>query len=114
MQADIVKKLISRVIAYDIKSSILLLAGIPTKATGPLPTILINVSTPLLGQSPALRPLPQDDGYSRPNTTSKGSRERQALSLERGEFAIVVGWLESDQSKLSAQVRNSPSVFFFD
>ena len=99
-----------RVIAYDIKSSVLLLAAIGTEATGSLATILVNVSIPLLGQTPALRKLPQDDGYSRPptgsDTNKKGeSRERGPLSLERGEFVTVVGWLESDQSKLSAQVR---------
>jgi len=98
-----------RVIAYDVKSSVLLLAAIGTEATGPLATILINVSIPLLGQTPALRHLPQDDGYSRPSarevTNTKGeSRERGPLSLERGEFVTVVGWLESDQAKLSSQV----------
>jgi len=91
------------VIAYDVKSSILLLAAIATQATGPLATILVNTSTPLLGQTPALNPLPQDDVYSRPPSISR-SRERQALSLERGEFVTVVGWLENDQSKLSRQV----------
>ena len=90
-------------IAYDVKSSILLIAAIATEATGPLATILVNTSTPLLGQTPALKPLPQDDEYSRPATMSR-SRERQPLSLERGEFVTVVGWLESDQSKLSRQV----------
>jgi hypothetical protein len=91
------------VIAYDVKSSILLIAAIATEATGPLATILVNTSTPLLGQTPALKPLPQDDGYSRPPSMSR-NRERQPLSLERGEFVTVVGWLESDQSKLSRQV----------
>jgi hypothetical protein len=94
----------TRVIAYDVKSSILLLAAIATQATGPLATILINTSTPLLGQTPALKSLPQDDGYSRPPTMSNGNRERQPLSLERGEFVTVVGWLESNQSRLSSQV----------
>jgi hypothetical protein len=94
----------TRVIAYDVKSSILLLAAIATQATGPLATILINTSTPLLGLTPALKPPPQDDGYSRPPTMSNGNRERQPLSLDRGEFVTVVGWLESNQSKLSSQV----------
>ena len=91
-------------IAYDVKSSILLLAAIATEPTGPLAIVLVNISTPLLGQTPALKLPLQDDGYYRPPTSSKGSTERQSLNLERGEFVTVVGWLESDQSKLSSQV----------
>lgn len=96
--------LIARIVAYDVKSSMLLLAAIATEATGPLAIVLVNCSTPLLGQTPAIKPQQQDDGYHRPPYSSKTSRERQPLSLERGEFVTVVGWLECDQSKLSSQV----------
>ena len=91
-------------IAYDVKSSMLLLAAIAMEATDPLSIILVNIATPLLGQTPAIKSLQQDDGYYRPTTSSKGNRERGPLKLERGEFVTVVGWLESDQTKLSSQV----------
>jgi hypothetical protein len=96
-----------------VKSSLLLLASTATQATGPLSTLLVNTSIPLLGQSPALNSLPQQDGsYSRdqqplPRAEVKHIQqriERRPLSLERGGFITVVGWLESDQSRLSNQV----------
>jgi hypothetical protein len=87
------------VIAYDVKSSLLLLAAVPTQATGPLATLLVDVSIPLLGQTPALDPLPEQQG----TTSSAGPRSR-TLSLARGEYVTVVGWLEGDQSNLASKV----------
>jgi hypothetical protein len=98
------------VVGYDIKSSLLLLSAAPTQATGPLATLLVDLTVPLLGQTPALKDLrPQDSTYSRapqpiPQQTRRDGRERESLSLERGTFVTVVGWLESDQSNISSQV----------
>lgn len=91
----------SRIIAYEVKSSLILLAAIPTQATGPLATILVNASTPLLGQTPALNPLPEQDAA--PSPLSHRHRSDGVLSLARGECITVVGWLESDQTDLASK-----------
>jgi hypothetical protein len=92
-------ELIHRVIAYDVKSSLLLLAAMPTQAIGPLATLLVDVSIPLLGQTPALDPLPEQQVTA----STAGSRSR-TLTLARGEYVTVVGWLEGDQSNLASKV----------
>lgn len=93
-------ELMYRVIAYDVRSSLILLAAIPTQATGPLATLLVDASTPLLGQTPALDPLPGQDT----NTLSSTKSRNGVLSLARGKYVTVVGWLESDQADLASKV----------
>jgi hypothetical protein len=94
-------ELMDRVIAYDVRSSLILLAAIPTQATGPLATLLVDASTPLLGQTPALDPLPGQDTNA---SSSAKPRNSGVLSLARGEYVTVVGWLESDQADLASKV----------
>jgi hypothetical protein len=92
----------TRVIAYHVKSSLLLLAAIPTQAIGPLATILVDASTPLLGQTPALTPLPEQDAA--PSTSGHKHRSNGVLSIARGEYVTVVGWLEGDRAGLASKV----------
>ena len=101
--------------AYEPKAGIVLLSAVPDRATGPFSTLLVDVTTPLLGMTPAMRDpaAPEDVVYSRDSYSSlaqsKSSSERRdnLLSLKRGEFVTVVGWLEGDGTKLVERVRSS-------
>jgi hypothetical protein len=144
-----------RILAFDPVTSLLLLSALPspsspvrpssdptsTGSTSTLsaqprttPTLLINVSTPLLGQSPALSDLSRLDsgvfsrtaqGFKAPHATdgdevvttvghnstgrdadglSDAERYREALKIARGEIVMVVGWLEGDGRKIARKV----------
>jgi len=113
-----------RILAFDPKTSLLLLSAPPTSPTGALPTMLVDLSIPLLGQSPSAKDVSHLEGgvYSRPspptvrpvNATGFAEDEsegrwRERLRLDRGEFVCVVGWLEGDARRLARKVNPGPT-----
>jgi len=108
----------SRILAFDPRNSLLLLSAPSSSASpNPISTLLINLATALLGGSPAASDLSSvSDGVylrdSRPPPTirnnSGGQRtglvNRERLRLERGEWIVVVGWLEGEGRRLLHQV----------
>lgn len=100
-----------RILAYEPKAGILLLSAIPERAIGPLGTLLVDVSTPLLGRTPAMPEITPAEHlvYSREPTVSNstGTRKDEPLKLERGEFVTIVGWLEGDGTKLASRVSST-------
>ena len=103
-----------RILAFNPSTSLLLLTAPSTSsAPTPIPTLLINITTPLLGQSPASTDLSNinHDVYSRvpkssvtSNSFKNGLVNRERLRLDRGEWVMVVGWLETDARKIVRKV----------
>ncbi|WWD19516.1 hypothetical protein CI109_103977 [Kwoniella shandongensis] len=115
-------RLVGQVLAFHPPTSLLLLTGPPSNPSSPSvpsPTLLVNISTPLLGQSPSISDISsaQDSLYSRqpqlpsiPSTISaSGLVNREKVTLNRGEWVSVVGWLEGDGSKMVRKVKTSNS-----
>ena len=101
-----------RILAYEPRAGILLLSATPDRALGALSTLLVNITIPLMGMTPALRDPTTVEGitYSRDSYSSiqsskvSSGRRENLLKLDRGEFVTVVGWLEGDGTKLVARV----------
>lgn len=107
--------LMCRILAYDPNTSFLLITGHPSTSSR-YPTLIINTSVPLLGQSPSAKDISQVEGagvysYSRltsglasatatPVTTGRvrGSFfvNREKVRMGKGEWVCVVGWLEGE------------------
>lgn len=104
---------IGQILGFNPASSVLLLCA-PTTSSSPtpIPTLLVNLTTPLLGQSPAATDLSdvsngvywhlpkpmnaiiqRDEGWV-------GPVNREILRLDRGQWVVVVGWLEVDGRRI--------------
>jgi hypothetical protein len=99
----------------------LLLAAHPHRAGLLTPTLLVDVTVPFLGQSPAVKSVyPADNASSHlanmpPMTTRAGhpgraakGTAREMLKLFEGEWVHVVGWLEGDASRYNREARRLP------
>ncbi|WRT70359.1 uncharacterized protein IL334_007357 [Kwoniella shivajii] len=115
-------RFVGQILAFHSPTSLLLLTSYPNSQTpnSPSPTILVDISTPLLGQSPSVKDISavQDSMYSRnpqpPSPVMMTGKEgnyvnREMLSLSRGEWVSLVGWLEGDGSKMVRKVKTSSS-----
>ncbi|WWC71873.1 uncharacterized protein I206_105832 [Kwoniella pini CBS 10737] len=102
-------RFIGQVLAFHPPTSLLLLTSFPpiTQPHSPSPTILINITTPLLGQSPSLKDM--STPIQTVNSTHPGFVNRESLSLNRGEWVNIVGWLEGDGQKMVRKVKTSSS-----
>ncbi|KAK8853102.1 hypothetical protein IAR55_003803 [Kwoniella newhampshirensis] len=113
-------RLVGQVLAFHSPTSLLLLTAPALDPTTPSPTLLVNISTPLLGQSPSITDVSsaQDTIYSRqPQTSLPPSSStfssivvnREKVTLSRGEWVCVVGWLEGDGHRMVKKVKTSAS-----
>ncbi|WWC91575.1 uncharacterized protein L201_006521 [Kwoniella dendrophila CBS 6074] len=117
-------RFVGQVLAFHPPTSLLLLTSYPptNKPHTPSPTILINISIPLLGQNPSGIDVSSsaDSMYSKDpqipsptNITDFGSSpklvNRESLSLNRGEWVNIVGWLEGEGEKMVRKVKTSSS-----
>jgi hypothetical protein len=102
----------SRILAFDMKTSILLLTS---SGQPPQPTILVDTSIPLLGNTPSLKTLDvhdKDSWFKSDEEKVKGRKygsgekfvNRETLKLDRGEWVCVVGWFEGDGAKYARKV----------
>lgn len=103
----------TRILAYDIKSSSVLLAA-PSRGNGQAPrlTLLVDLSVPLLGSSPAAHDVSAAYGSVAPqaripNTIRPAAAYdyRSRVKLERGEWISVVGWLGTEEDRNLSKVR---------
>ncbi|KAK6909560.1 hypothetical protein I203_103581 [Kwoniella mangroviensis CBS 8507] len=113
-------RFVGQVLAFHPPTSLLLLTSFPAASNphSPSPTILVNISIPLMGQSPSLKDVSAAAGSSSHNHTAQSSSEgrsgrvainREALTLNGGEWVNVVGWLEGDGERMVRKVKTSSS-----
>lgn len=107
-----------RIVEVDATGTHALVTSAPPSQPGLRPTLLLDLTTALLGQSPGANAVRPDTAYA-PSPASLSaaaaagmnvdvppvpSLPRKLLSLSRGEWICVVGWLE--RSDLVDQVRS--------
>lgn len=101
-----------RILAYDMKTSLLLLAAQPT-GRGPIATLLVDLKVPLLDcPNPAITDIPLHDYTFAPaprTPQTAGLVNRERLRIERGCWVCVVGWLEGELAKRPKSVRKLQS-----
>ncbi|WVR07799.1 hypothetical protein IAU60_004842 [Kwoniella sp. DSM 27419] len=113
-------RLSAQILTFHAPTSLLLITAYPPERPGhPSPTLLVDLSTPLLGQSPAATDVSSasDSVYSRtgqrmaiqPSSGLHRAVNREHVSLARGEWVCIVGWLEGDGSKMVKKVKTSAS-----
>ncbi|WWC64434.1 uncharacterized protein I303_107044 [Kwoniella dejecticola CBS 10117] len=117
-------RFVGQVLAFHPPTSLLLLTSFPAISSphSPSPTILVDISAPLLGQSPSstdvsasAEAFPRHGHESMVVDGANGRRERahlvnrESLSLSRGEWVNVVGWLEGDGQRMIRKVKTSSS-----
>ncbi|WVW86019.1 hypothetical protein I302_108057 [Kwoniella bestiolae CBS 10118] len=110
-------RFVGQILAFHPPTSLLLLTSFPPTSNphSPSPTILVNISTPLMGQSPSLKDI-SSATHSSYASASQGIPEngrvpinRESLALQRGEWVNVVGWLEGDGERMVRKVKTSSS-----
>ncbi|WVQ67134.1 uncharacterized protein L199_005329 [Kwoniella botswanensis] len=113
-------RFVGQVLAFHPPTSLLLLTSFPPASDphSPSPTILVNISIPLMGQSPSLKDVSaaaESNSYTQTVQSSsegqlgRGPVNREPLTLNRGEWVNVVGWLEGDGEKMVRKVKTSSS-----
>ena len=104
------RALIARVLAFDVASSHLLLASStdPFEPQAPIRTVLVSTKVALSGQSPAAKDVSAARDGVNPRQLGRGSWERRyeppRLSLDRGCWITVVGWLDAASAGRSRKV----------
>ena len=114
--------LTGRILYFNPQSSVLLLSAYPRRTGQSIPTLLVDVAVPFLGQSPAAKSVyPEDNVYSRqPAPPSVDTRivdsgravkgtAREMLKVHKGEWVHVVGWLEGNIKVHNREVRHVPA-----
>ncbi|OCF32215.1 hypothetical protein I316_06129 [Kwoniella heveanensis BCC8398] len=114
-------RFLGQILAFHTQTSLLLLTSYPAipNSHTPSPTILVDISTPLLGetvrydQTPLQRPPMLDSPATATATAAVGAERmygnRENITLARGEWVCVVGWLEGDGERMVRKVKVSSS-----
>jgi hypothetical protein len=112
-------QLTGRILSFNVDTALVLLSAAPTPTTrspeahgsSALSTLLVSLSVPLSSQSSTLPEMLKYYGVSVPppdkdaNGRPRGALvNRERLTLARGEWITVIGWLEGDGRRLAKRV----------
>ncbi|WVF73185.1 hypothetical protein IAT40_008004 [Kwoniella sp. CBS 6097] len=125
-------RFVGQILAFHPQTSLVLLTSFPAVPNShtPSPTILVNIAVPLLGESGskiksgrAQSNISNNKNHNNDHhvysrnpqrppaewNQENGYENRENLSLGRGEWITVVGWLEGDGERMVRKVKTSSS-----